>query len=50
MCTLFKLNIIIVFLFADRLPNVYRIMVPWFREDSLTTVRLVMSVSVSRLL
>ncbi|XP_018534163.1 GPI inositol-deacylase [Lates calcarifer] len=22
----------------DRLPNVYRIMVPWFREDSLTTV------------
>lgn len=24
---------------ADRLPNVYRINVPWFREDSITTVR-----------
>ncbi len=41
---------ITVCLSADRLPNVYRINVPWFREDSLTTVRLVMSASVSKLL
>lgn len=32
---------------ADRLPNVYIMNVPWFREDSFTTVRWVMSPYVS---
>lgn len=32
---------------ADRLPNVYITNVPWFREDSFTTVRWVMSPFVS---
>lgn len=41
MCTCLKSNDNLV-LSADRLPNVYRINVPWFREDSLTTVRWVL--------